>query len=513
MSLQLTELDERIYTMKSHLLALARRKAEILKERRLELFVPHPKQALFFENSSKRRRGVFTGNRFGKSTLGVIEDICWLIGERPFFPITHPLRYLGIPEHGVKGVVVAADWDKVGEIFTNNDSEERQGKFFFYLPQRNIKEVGRSKQGVINRFVIENSINGMRRQSSLSFETVKSYKNDPLSLESSDYDFIHLDEPVPEDMWKALSRGLIDRNGYSWWLLTSLMYPWMYEEALEGSVNDPDIWWMLEATTDDNPLLSEEAKRLYFQNLPDDELECRRLGRPLAHGRLVYGNFSVDKHVWDTQKRGIPAGWTRGSDDILRPPKEYLCGFALDPHPQVPHAVLFCALAPTGQVFFYHELFKKTTLTELAQEIKRILGPNRIGFQLCDPCAWVEDPETGRCWADAIFEAGLYVQEASKSKTTGIIQTNDLFASDRKVFVLDHLKNFRREIKKYFYDRENKPIDKDDHMMECLYRIVVHDGLTWHSDTSSEKPIVYAKNEFNEIDFNLPTMEKIEIPY
>jgi len=39
--------------------------------------------------------------------------------------------------------------------------------------------------------------------------------------------------------------------------------------------------------------------------------------------------------------------------------------------------------------------------------------------------------------------------------------------------------NFLREISNYCFDKENKPMDKDDHMMECLYRTVVHNDLAY----------------------------------
>jgi hypothetical protein len=34
--------------------------------------------------------------------------------------------------------------------------------------------------------------------------------------ESSDWDFLHIDEPCPRDMYVANARGLIDRGGSDW---------------------------------------------------------------------------------------------------------------------------------------------------------------------------------------------------------------------------------------------------------------------------------------------------------
>jgi len=116
------QLAEEILRVKQEILRLQGEKEEVYRKRRLWFFQPSPKQYKFFENCATKRRAGFCGNRFGKSTLGVVEDCCWLIGYRPFFPEGHPLRTLGIPKHGVKGFVVAEDWDKVKEIFTNDES-------------------------------------------------------------------------------------------------------------------------------------------------------------------------------------------------------------------------------------------------------------------------------------------------------------------------------------------------------------------------------------------------------
>ena len=503
------EIDAEIVRLSALAANLARQKETYLMEHRLEMFQPNPKQYDFFVQADKRRRACFAGNRFGKSTLGVVEDCSWLLGERPFFPVGHPLRRLGIPDHGVKLMVIAEDWDKVREIFTEDASGDRLGKFFYYLPKSKVTNIKRTQTGVICQMTVTNEIDGRKRESLLVFETVKSFKNNSASMESGDYDAIHGDEPFPEEMWKALSRGLVDRNGAAWFLMTPLKFPWIYEQAVEGAVNDPDVWWWFDATMDDNPLLGEEAKRLYLEQLSPEERECRQNGKPLAYGRLVYNKFDKKRHVWDLATRGLPAGWQQGPFGPV-PPVSYLCGFSLDPHPQTPHAVLFTALAPTGQVFFFDEIFEKSSIRELATKIKNRLIGCRVGWSLCDPIAWNEDPETGKCWADYMMDVGLEVMQASKQKTVGIIQTNDTFGSDRPIFVFSSLKVFQKEISKYFYDKDDKPVDKDDHIMEALYRTVIHDDLKWYPISDTSKPIVVV-DEFKNISNDLKYMEHLTV--
>jgi len=505
----LAEIDAELLELKKQAYQVAVAKELYLQEHRLEMFQPSPKQALFFQNATNRRRACFAGNRFGKSTLGVVEDCCWLLGERPFFAQSHPLRRLGIPIHGVKVLVIAEDWDKVREIFTEDASDDRLGKFFYYLPKSKISNIKRTQTGVICQMTVTNDIDGRKRESLLVFETVKSYRNNPAALESGDYDAIHGDEPFPEEMWTAVSRGLIDRDGFAWFLMTPLKYPWIYQMAIEGAANDPETWWWFDATMDDNPLLSQRAKDLYLGQLSDEERDCRRLGKPLAYGRMVYNKFNKEKHIWDLKVRGLPAGWSY-ENGIPKPPKSYLCGFSLDPHPQTPHAVLFTALAPTGQVFFFHEIFAKSTIRDLANKIIAVLSGCRLGWSLCDPIAWNEDPETGKCWADYLIGEGLDVQEASKQKTIGIIQTNEFFASSRPIYVFSSLVVFQKEIAKYFFDKDDKPVDKDDHIMETLYRTVIHDNLRWYPETDTSKRIE-VRDEFTTVTNDIGYITNLKV--
>ncbi|MFE1915019.1 hypothetical protein, partial [Streptomyces anandii] len=62
---------------------------------------PHPKQ-LAFHSSDKRARLYIGGNRSGKTTGGIVEDIWWL---------THRHPYLDTPKHRpVAGRIVSVDF-------------------------------------------------------------------------------------------------------------------------------------------------------------------------------------------------------------------------------------------------------------------------------------------------------------------------------------------------------------------------------------------------------------------
>lgn len=484
----LEEVEKEIAQVKRAMLEMGLQKEKILRDNKLAAFVPNAKQTEFIEHALWKRRGGFCGNRFGKSTIGVVEDCSWLLGERPYMPEGHPLRRAGIPTHGVKILVIAEDWEKVREIFTEDKNVDRPGKFFEYLPHDKITHRQRNHLGVIESLTIETEIDGRPRVSTVKFETVASWKTSPRSMESSDWDAIHIDEPIPNALWIAISRGLIDRGGYSWWLMTAMTEPWMYDDMVQNCAKSPDLYWMFEASMDDNPLLTRQEKDLFLDQLTPEERECRENGKPLAHGRLCYGKFKADKHIW--KKETPPEGW----DNWHTPPPDYYCCYSIDPHPQVPMAVLFIAISPFGHVFVYDEIFERCLISELAEKVKQRLGRARFGFGLCDPSAWVKNPDTGRRWVDTLYGAGLHVQQGSKDLGPGIIQVNDVLGSDRYFKVFPHLRTFLREVRTWFFDKEDKPIDKDDHMMENLRRIVQHDGLRYRKPYKSER--VPVEDEF-----------------
>lgn len=501
------ELNKAIAMERKRLLDLKLKKEQHLKENELLYFKPNKKQLEFLNSHDKKRRAGFCGNRFGKSTIGVVEDCCWALGFRPMFPEGDERRYAGIPEHGIKGLIIAEDWDKVKEIFTNYEGPgaEMNGKIFKLLPGWAIEKTHKNQQGIIDTVIVRSEVHGRLRRSTLVFDTVQSFKKNPRALESSDWDFIHLDEPIPQDMWKAMSRGLVDRGGYSWWLMTPLSEVWMYNYIVDNAAKDPNNFWYFTADMADNPLNSPEEIEMFLSQLTPDERDARQKGLPLAFGNIVYSTYDETKHLL----KGCPNGWT----NPYTPPLDYMLALAIDTHPQTPHAVLFIAISPNGHIHIYDECFQKGNLAALSDAIHEKTQGRQCAYYLCEPAAWNEDQTTGRCYADSLWEHGIPVTKASKDKSHGIILTKEFFnrkgnEGENLIHVHEHVGRFRFEIRNYAYDKENKPMDKDDHIMECLYRLVVHDNLIYHSPLVSSEPI---KNYNNLVQFDTSLPEVPEL--
>lgn len=482
-------------------------------------YKPHVKQDEFHRQGKRKRRYVRTGNRFGKSTLGGAEDVAWARGAREWYPEGDPARYEGIPKRSTKGLIIVADWDKAHEIFTNPVKGVGQGKLFKFLARDSIVRTSRNNAGVISEITVKSLWGG---ESTILLDTVKSFASNPMGQESSDWDWIHVDEPCPKDMWVANSRGLIDRHGSAWFTCTPLNEPWIndmfvprdqFRLTTGESISKDENHYMIVGTSYDNLHNTAASLAMFEADLTDEQRDCRIKGIPLALSGLVYKEF----HPSDSLYRGTPFGW----QNPMTPPENYTIRLAIDPHPQVPHAVLFAATSPEGIVYFFAEIFRKfPSAKELCEAINDIVGPRYVQIFLCDPAAYVPSNIDQSVMADVLIENGVYVEKASKDLSRGIITaqaelcatvTSPAGKSQRKLQFAEHLQETRWEFDHYTWNptRPNHPIDKNDHMMENLYRLVL-EGLDYVTpDNSDEMRYIPSKVDFN-ARFEVPRQAQFE---
>src|SRR6187402_3696976 len=224
------ELLQRQVEIQRQLIALA-------KTNGLALYRPHYLQHKF-HSSPMKRRGAFTGNRFGKSKMDGAETAAWAVGERTWYKAefdvygveiadgkrtrvfrchhdggeSHPLVRQGIPAFPTKQLIVCANWNKVEEIWTAQ-SADRPGYIWQFLPKGFARGYV-NHAGVIDHIVCTNG-------AVIDFMSVDSFKKSSLVAESSDYDRVVFDEPAPKALWKGVARGLVDRNGQADFALTA----------------------------------------------------------------------------------------------------------------------------------------------------------------------------------------------------------------------------------------------------------------------------------------------------
>lgn len=454
-------------------------KRKLVEANGLAFYEPHPKQDLFHRAANYKFRYVRTGNRFGKSTLGSAEDCAFALGERSWIPESDPARYLGIPKHSTKGCIIVQDWDKAHEIFTNTEPGKSRGKLFQLLPQDRIVSTKKGRSGTGISEIVIKSIHG--GHSTIHLETVRSFVQNPMGLESSDWDWVHVDEPCPHDMWIAVSRGLVDRDGSAWFTCTPVTEPWINDFFIPRKLTRATFdaphqdaerrTWVITGSSTDNPTINKAGLEAFLGTLTAEERACRINGIPFALSGLIYKDFDIVKHVYSN----TPHGWK----DAQTPPKGYTVRVFIDPHPKTPHAVLYFATSPTGHTFIFKELFRPGLISDIVEHVLAQIEEHEVEDFLIDPIAYIENPITGTCMADEFYSAGLPVVPAPKDLQFGILKTQAKWRErdehgNPTLLVHEHCAEFLYEIDRYIWqtDRE-KPVDVDDHMMENLYRAVL----------------------------------------
>lgn len=442
-------------------------------------------QDAFHRAGDKRVRGVVCGNRWGKSHCGAAEDAAWVIGERIWYPADDPARTLGLRKPPIRLLVLTTDWEVVHDVWTR-DSGDRPGKIWKFLSNR-ISKVRRAGNGVINTITLNNG-------SEIVFETERAFLADPQSAESRDWDAIHVDEPVCEDMFKAHARGLMDRGGFVWFTLTAIREPWIVDYVKANG-------WYYEGSTYENPHLSKQAIEEFERMLTEDEKSCRLYGKPLHLAGLVYKMFNPEQHVLTEPPSGWPA--------LDRPPKDALLYITIDPHPQVPTAVLFCAVCPGDRRrHYYMDIFSRGVVAEVAEQVRRLAAGYRVAKVRIDPAAFIRDPITGRSVANEFRRAGLIVLKARRNKSQGIMRVQQELLLNNIVFHATARRTIW-EIQRYCWqdNGSNQPVDIDDHMMENLYRCEL-ENPTWYPPSQGEpvEDLVIAGADLSPITFAEPLM-------
>jgi hypothetical protein len=470
---EISELQQRVKNL--------RRQKRIRESAGIHFYKPHKKQDLFHAAGEFRRRYVRTGNRFGKSQMGAAEDIAWCMGERVWYPEDDPRRYAGIPRRPVKGCIVVQDWKKAKDIFTNRDPGADIGKLFQLLPSDKFVGVGLAHGSNVNCVRIKSKWGGV---SSIFLETVKSFKGNKMTVESSDWDFLHIDEPCPKEMYTGMARGLMDRQGSAWFTCTPLTEMWIndmfippkrFRQRFDEPYGNTDASkWIITGRSTDNPYLTQAAIQDFLADIDEDERTTRLDGVPRALAGLVYKSFDREVHVVE----GVPKGW---EDTWPQPPEDYTVRIELDVHAKEPQTALFFATSPHGVTIIYDEIFDPCYLPDFCKQIEgKIKGINVYECE-CDPIAFQEHPVSGQCWIDDMEIDGVDIMPAPKTKERGISITQSQWkmrdlVGNPMMYVHEYCTEFLYEIDRYVWDPDKKgekTTDHDDHCMECLYRGVL----------------------------------------
>ncbi len=492
------------------------RERDLRKNYGIHFYRPHEKQHKFHSSNKKGRYGR-TGNRFGKSEMGICETLSHCIGGRLWYKYAFDIlngerqvveRHLGgdrnelitkgIAQRPIKALLLVVDWDMAKKVFTNQtDDPNTCGKIFKFLPKELLGKVHLSRGGHVDQIEIKRPAEFGGGISTLTIDTIEAWKHNKLGGESADWDLIHIDEPIPEEMFKSYSRGLMDRNGKYYFTCTPLDQMWinklftpkgrynLLEEQTSPGFTFEDRF-IITGAIYDNPYRNDEGVAGFESTLTKAERDCRLLGIPLNLAGLVYKEFVYDLHVLSE----LPKGW----EAYHLPPKDYTCRVAWDVHDAIPQALLFIATAPTGEAFVCHELFFDKLITPNAKALQEWVKGRFVPDYLIDPRAVIESPVTGESILDKLMEFGLWFERGSKDMELGISSTREKLNERREmrslggepvssptIYFCPNCEVTIGEIMQYCYNsKTQKPVDKDDHMVENLRRLILN-GLEYIS--------------------------------
>jgi phage terminase large subunit-like protein len=275
-------------------------------------------------------------------------------------------------------------------------------EFMSLIPEYCGITTSRYSDGSIKSITLANDFNGKPCGSTIHF---RSYVQPAESYEGTVLDWIHFDEPPPQAILTAATRGLMSTNGPSWYTMTPLKEAYIYDLlSLHGFNNggeDQEIAVFRGSTWDncqdwcrqcDVTIPENDPERLkagevrpvdncpkcgqvmgflpragidnYMKKITDpDEREAREEGKWKHLSGLVYKELDREKHIYDDFK--IPADWMRIE--------------SVDPADSKPTRWIFGAVSPediivdgktANRVYFYTYLMANGSINDIAHAVK-----------------------------------------------------------------------------------------------------------------------------------------------
>lgn len=443
---------------------------------------PHVPQQKFHADKSDVRI-ISGGNRSGKSTAGINEDVAHALGYRPWLKADHPdyKVTIRIPN---KGLVCGESFgEQVKKVLIPKLLGDPEKNVPGAIPTHEVASVRRNPAGVIVEIVLKNG----------STIHLQSYEQPVDLFESADYDWFHADEPPPRSIWIAVRRGLTDRRGRAWITMTPLKEPWIYDDLYTRS--DVALFYF---DIEDNCGfgLTREGIDQFARDLTDDEKEARLRGKYFHLSGLVYKTYSRLHRI---KRVPIPASWP--------------IWFHVDTHPRTPHHAVYIAISPHGIKYVCGE-YKNKDATNRVQPfvdalrtyektvLKRSMEDGYV--RLIEPGSQTPDPLTdGKSIWDAFNDLGMSCKPGSKNRDSGILLMQNELRFDKElgisptILFFDDLEGVHYEMTHYIWDdwqkkqqdlktAKQEPRKQNDHFIEGMHRILLEEPQYFGNEEEDE---------------------------
>jgi hypothetical protein len=383
-----------------------------------------------------KRRLMESGNKNGKTQIGLAEDLAhcwgkryWLKENDPFFKV-----HIKTPNHGLIGCqtlsqsVMQKIWPTIKSLIPKTST---------YVAKKN-------PMGQVTQVTFKTDPEGNKCESEIF---VRSYDQDADTYEGIDYDWVHWDEPPPKPTLQAAERGKVVTNAPSWFTMTPLKEAYIYDEySLRAKNNGGDddeiavirgeIWdncqdWCYRCRIDipENHeerfihrcpqcgitlgFMTKAGIDEYLKTLDPEEREAREKGLWRHLSGLVYKELDREVHLYEDFP--IPKGWAKIE--------------GCDPHDARPSKYLFGAISPEeieiegkhrNRIYFYDFILSKgENMDDFVRKIKMTRekhGYSKPKWVVLDAKYGTRTEMEGKSWEDELRTRGLGYIKLSQSK-------------------------------------------------------------------------------------------------
>jgi len=447
---------------------------------------PHKKQDAF-HRAHFQIRIASGGNRSGKSTAGINEDVAHALGYRPWLKADDPDYKVAVRIPN-KGLVCGESFqEQVKKVILPKLLGDAEKGVPGALPTAQVADVKRNPQGVITYIRLTNG----------SEIFLQSYDQDVDLFESADYDWVHFDEPPPRSIWVAVQRGLTDRMSPCWLTMTPLKEPWLYDDVYKRE-DCKVLYFDIEDNL--NYGLSRQGIDQFAASLTDDEKEARLRGRFFHLTGLVYKTYGTIHRL----KRSLVL--PRGI------PRHFSTWMHIDCHPRKPHCAVWLTIGPDRRKIICGELKNHDPNNRIepfceamkVYEATVLKLPADAPWRLIDPLSGTPNPigEGLSIW-DEFARCGFECKAGSKNREAGILLFQNELKCDTEAgvfptaFVLEDLPGVDFELRHYIWDehvnqkaqerleQKQAPRKKNDDFLEGIHRILL-DGADYEDSEDGE---------------------------
>lgn len=412
-------------------------------------YVPHGPKPLEFHSSTAKIRGLFGGNRSGKTVCGGAEVVMRATGH-------HPYQYVKPPP---------VDWRVVAVDFKDGVEKIVKPEIARWMPpsalQNGSWEDSYDKE--LRTLTLENG-------STIEF---MSQEQDTEKFAGTSRDGIWYDEEPPRDIYIECQMRLIDKGGVAILTMTPLDgMTFVYDDIYLRAQVDPTVAvWEMDMS--ENPYLNSVEIEQILSGLTIEEREARAHGKFVQIGGLIYKEFSHRNIV----KPFIP-------------PKDWLWLASLDHGHNNPTAWGWFAVSPDGRIVLFNEWYKSGHIVSYhAQKVHELnaLHGRQPEYYVGDPSIRNVDPITGTSVLIEYVNHGIPIVLGNNDVKAGIdlVKKQIIGLGDPPnnlpiLYVTENCVNTIKEHQRYRWskwatrrgnedkNKKEEPVKKDDHTCDMV---------------------------------------------